>query len=80
MFGRQPERTHDLRGRMSEELPSRFQLGDKVRIVGQKDNHAITAVCFRAGKVTYEVAGMMFESEHITNPITHLPGNVVSIG
>lgn len=50
-------------------LPSRHQLGDMVRIRGafrgSKGLCPITGILFREGKVAYEVAGRMFDSNDV---------------
>lgn len=50
------------------ELPSRFQLGDLVR-APRMPRAAITGICFRAGKVSYEIGGLFFESENVNEPM-----------
>jgi hypothetical protein len=48
-------------------LPSRFQLGDKVRARGTTG--LISGICFRAGKIHYEVGGVMHGSEDVMEPL-----------
>lgn len=50
-------------------LPSRFQLGDLVRAPGIQGNRAITGICFRAGKVSYEVGGLFIDSGFVNEPL-----------
>lgn len=52
-------------------LPSRFQLNDTVRV--GKHNGVITGVCFRVGKVYYEVGGIMHLSEDVNEPLKVVP-------
>lgn len=44
-------------------LPSRYQLGDVVRARGAPG--MVSAVCFRLGKVYYEVNGVVHDSDHV---------------
>lgn len=55
-------------------LPSRFQLGDMVRVAGLHAKRPITGICFRAGKVSYEVAGQFFDSEFVCEPLRVVEG------
>ncbi len=48
-------------------LPSRFQLGDQVRARGR--NGLVTGVMFREAKVFYEVGGVVYESNDVTEPM-----------
>ena len=49
-------------------LPSRFQLGAKVRARGITG--MISGICFREGKVYYEVGGVMHQSEDVLEPLS----------
>lgn len=54
---------------MTTILPSRFQLGDMVRVAGRHAYRPVTGICFRAGKVSYEVAGQFFNSDDVHEPL-----------
>lgn len=51
----------------SDDLPSRFQLGDVVRVGSQSG--MVSGVCFRQGKVFYEVGGVMYASDDVNEPL-----------
>lgn len=51
----------------TDHLPSRFQLGDTVRARGAVGK--VSGVCFREAKVFYEVSGVMYESDCVTEPL-----------
>lgn len=48
-------------------LPSRFQLGDQVRVGSFMG--PVTGICFRAGKIHYEVGGVMYDSAFVLEPL-----------
>lgn len=45
-----------------------------VRVAGLHAKRPITGICFRAGKVSYEVAGQFFDSEFVCEPLRVVEG------
>jgi hypothetical protein len=56
---------------IADKLPSRFQLGDVVRVGAT--NGPVTGICFREAKVFYEVGGIMYHSDDVTEPLKVVP-------
>lgn len=68
------ERGYRMRGKAAgmketQLLPSRFQLGDIVRVGSLHAMRPVTGICFRDSKVSYEVGGQFFDSEHVNEPL-----------
>jgi hypothetical protein len=62
----------------TQELPSRFQLGDTVRAGGKMGQ--VTGICFRAGKIHYEVGGVMYDSAFVFEPLAVIGGTDNGVG
>lgn len=54
------------------DLPSRFQLGDVVRV--RSMTGMVSGICFREAKVFYEVGGIMHASDDVTEPLRSVVG------